>query len=154
MPIPLCKDCREAGITTIRKVALDKHGNEVPHRRCGEHHRAVTKAARLRTRNKRLGKVYGLDSEGKIYAALYAAQGGKCYICRRATGKRKALAVDHNHRTGEVRGLLCGPCNRGVIGHLRESTAALRRAIRYLLFPPARRVLNPLPQRFEDDDAA
>jgi hypothetical protein len=72
---------------------------------------------------------------------LYEAQGGRCYICQRATGARRRLAVDHNHATGEVRGLLCKPCNRDVLGHLRDNTEALQRAIDYLTNPPARRVL-------------
>lgn len=67
---------------------------------------------------------------------MYDAQGGVCAICHKpetATrrGKLKALAVDHCHDTGLVRGLLCVECNTG-IGKLREDTAILRSAIRYL----------------------
>jgi hypothetical protein len=69
-------------------------------------------------------------------------QGGRCYICRRATGARKRLAVDHDHTTGEVRGLLCSTCNFKVIGHLREEVAAFERCIEYLTNPPARQVLG------------
>lgn len=85
-------------------------------------------------------RVYGLPPGG--YAALYAAQGGRCYICRRATGASRRLPVDHDHATGEVYGLLCGPCNKNVIGHLRRDVEALRRAIDYLTDPPARKVLR------------
>nr|WP_279494490.1 endonuclease VII domain-containing protein [Actinocrispum wychmicini] len=83
---------------------------------------------------------YGITAEQ--YAALYTLQGGRCAICRRATGRGKRLAVDHNHATGEVRGLLCKPCNRDVLGHLRDDVSAFERAIAYLTDPPALRMLN------------
>lgn len=41
-----------------------------------------------------------------------------------------------------MRGLLCKPCNRNVLGHLRDEVQALMRAIDYLTTPPARAVLN------------
>ncbi len=141
-----CLDCLEAGITTVRKPATGP--GTVYRKRCHTHHQAARKRAKAVARDTRLGSVYGIS--GEDYEALYKAQGGRCYICRRATGRRKRLAVDHNHRTGEVRGLLCGPCNKNVVGHLRENPAAFRRAIRYVLDPPARAILNPLPQQFED----
>ena len=153
-----CKDCLAeihpdlAGTETARRIATRRPiavhpatGKPVPGPRCATHHREATKAARTRTRNKRLAATYGLDDAGTEYAALYAAQGGKCYICERATGKTKALAVDHNHETGAVRGLLCGPCNRGVVGHLRDDVEALRRAITYLTTEPAQAVLKRNP---------
>lgn len=74
------------------------------------------------------------------YQALYTAQGGLCAICQRANGKTRRLAVDHNHETGEVRGLLCKTCNWIVIG--RYSITMLCRAIEYLMNPPARNVLR------------
>jgi hypothetical protein len=74
------------------------------------------------------------------YDRLYASQSCRCFICQRATGKRKRLAVDHDHSSGEVRGLLCGPCNHDLIG--RYGLPALLRAIEYLTNPPARKVLR------------
>lgn len=89
-----------------------------------------------------IGRLYGIT--GEDYDRLRKAQGGLCYICRRATGKRKRLPVDHNHATGEVRGLLCGPCNK-ILGHLRDDPTALQRAFEYLIRPPAREVLRRKP---------
>lgn len=71
------------------------------------------------------------------YSRLLAAQGGKCAICkhkpegddRYRTGKN--LAVDHCHRTGKVRGLLCDRCNRG-LGHFRDDVEYLLQAVLYL----------------------
>jgi len=50
--------------------------------------------------------------------------------------------VDHDHDTGYIRGLLCSSCNKGVIGHLRDSVETLQRAITYLEDPPAQQVIG------------
>ncbi len=67
------------------------------------------------------------------YWAMYHRQDGKCGIClRRLYSKRyKAFCVDHVHETGEVRGLLCHNCNRG-IGLLKDSPMNLMRAIKWI----------------------
>lgn len=63
--------------------------------------------------------------------AMLEDQGYECAICRSRLGVDLLPCVDHNHATGEVRGLLCGNCNTG-IGHLGDSPQALRRALDYL----------------------
>ncbi len=95
--------------------------------RCATHDRAVRKARKAAAHDSRVCKVYGL-APGQ-YAEILAAQDGRCYICRWATGASKRLAVDHCHETGRVRGILCGPCNQ-MIGRLGSD--ALRRAANYL----------------------
>jgi len=70
------------------------------------------------------------------YAELFHRQDGTCAICKKPEtamrmGKIKALAVDHNHTTGAVRGLLCSDCNTG-IGKLKEDRNVLLNAIKYL----------------------
>lgn len=62
---------------------------------------------------------------------LAEQQGGKCAICRTTPQSIGELLVDHNHQTGEVRGLLCIACNTG-IGHLKDSPDVLRNAVSYL----------------------
>ena len=126
-----CKDC-------IHPTRPAPH----PGPRCATHHRAIVKARQSAAHAHRIEIRYGITESD--YRAIYEAQGGTCFICQRATGKTKRLAVDHNHKTGEVRGLLCGPCNRGVIGHLRDDTDALRRAITYLAEQPAQAILLAL----------
>lgn len=61
------------------------------------------------------------------FTALFDAQDGRCGIC----GRRRSLDIDHCHESGEVRGLLCGPCNRG-IGFLDDDVELMRKAIVYL----------------------
>lgn len=78
---------------------------------------------------------YGITAEQ--YQQIYDAQGGYCYICRRARGLKKRLSIDHCHATGTVRGLLCQRCNRDVLGHLRDDPDAALRIVDYLREPPA-----------------
>ena len=74
------------------------------------------------------------------YWRIWELQGRRCYICQRATGARKRLAVDHDHETGKVRALLCGPCNFTLIG--RYDAQALARAIMVLTTQPAQQLLQ------------
>lgn len=62
--------------------------------------------------------------------ALLWMQKGVCAICGHQP-KRKPLVLDHNHRTGDVRGLLCSDCNAG-LGSLGDHPAILARAFDYL----------------------
>lgn len=71
---------------------------------------------------------YGITAE--VYDDLLKYQNGVCAICGQPD-KRKMLGVDHNHATGKIRGLLCHSCNV-FIGHARESSAILEKAITYL----------------------
>jgi len=71
------------------------------------------------------------------YQSLLDTQGGRCAICgvpeghRSCRGKKCRLAIDHDHRTGEIRGLLCNNCNRA-LGRFKDSIAILESALRYL----------------------
>lgn len=70
------------------------------------------------------------------YDQKLVEQGGVCAICGRAErqlhmGKIKALCRDHNHSSGQLRGLLCTHCNSG-IGHFEERPELLIAAIAYL----------------------
>lgn len=73
---------------------------------------------------------YGVTSAERD--ALLDQQGGVCAICGAGLcPERGVLAVDHDHDTGEVRGILCQPCNRG-LGDFRDSPALLLAAAEYL----------------------
>lgn len=62
---------------------------------------------------------------------MVADQGGMCAICERTKPTRRGWCVDHSHRTGRIRAILCAPCN-SLIGLARESTEVLASAIAYL----------------------
>lgn len=75
-----------------------------------------------------LKKAYNLTIEQ--YDILLEAQNGRCAICRSLPEKDRRLAVDHNHETGRVRGLLCSKCNRG-LGLFQDDARLLEEARRY-----------------------
>src|SRR5580693_8284529 len=81
------------------------------------------------SRDTYLRRVYGI-SEAE-YDDLLIHQNGRCAICKELPPEGKLLCVDHNHRTGSTRGLLCDACNKGV-GFLQDSPERLRTAIAYL----------------------
>lgn len=66
------------------------------------------------------------------YATLYKQQKGCCAICERHRYNfYRRLAVDHNHKTGQVRGLLCGHCN-SILGFFKDNPVVILRMVRYL----------------------
>lgn len=108
-----------------------------PGPRCATHWREVLKQRKAENHEKRVQSVYGLEKGD--YAALYTFQGGSCALCRRATGASRRLSVDHDHKSGDVRGLLCRPCNT-LLGHARDKVAFFYRALDYLAKPPYARM--------------
>lgn len=62
-----------------------------------------------RKRKPRRAAELGIDDD--LYESLLASQDGHCALCP-TKPKTRRLHVDHNHRTGMVRGLLCYRCNR------------------------------------------
>jgi hypothetical protein len=93
-----------------------------------QRYRRNSKAWRLR--------LYGLTPEG--FDRLLADQGGCCAVCGEPgqTWAERNLHVDHDHNTGEVRGLLCGRCNVG-LGFFKDNAELLNKALDYLKSPPA-----------------
>jgi hypothetical protein len=136
--MPTAPRCKSCGSTTRKLTA--------PGPRCQSCHREVQRARRLAAAGRRVQDTYSLTPEQ--YDALYAAQGGRCALCRRARGTGgKRLAVDHDHACCPgprscgrcCRGLVCGPCN-DVLAHFRDDPAAFERGAAYLRDWPSRRV--------------
>ncbi|WP_165978653.1 endonuclease VII domain-containing protein [Actinomadura darangshiensis] len=87
-------------------------------------------------RQNHLRQKYGINDEDASW--LLSVQGGMCAICWSAPAEH----VDHDHRTGVVRGMACGGCNTGM-GQLGDDAVSLRRAADYLLGELVRTVATP-----------
>lgn len=78
----------------------------------------------------------GLNLTVEEYDALFEAQNGVCAICGNeetttSHGKVRLLSADHDHETGQQRGLLCCDCNRA-IGQMKDDPERLRAAADYI----------------------
>lgn len=80
-------------------------------------------------------KTYGIDK--LEYAKMVLQQHGTCGICGINKCYNRAWSVDHDHNTGEVRGLLCHKCNL-MLGYAKDDIKILEAGIKYLTEPPAR----------------
>lgn len=74
---------------------------------------------------------YGLTDQ--TYRDLLAKQGDACAVCRRLLSELppKQVAIDHCHRSGTVRGILCQSCNT-MLGHARDNSDVLMSAAAYI----------------------
>lgn len=91
-----------------------------------EYHRKRDKRA---VKDKRLRKIYGITIDQ--YDEMFKTQNGVCWICHRPP-KKMPLHVDHDHKSGKVRGLLCHNCNYGIGRYFKDNIESLRRAVQYL----------------------
>jgi len=83
-----------------------------------------------KAKNVDLKQTFGIDLE--TYNYLFGLQKGHCAICNvHQSELQKALAIDHDHRTGVFRGLLCQNCNHG-LGNFKDNPEFLKEAINYL----------------------
>lgn len=119
-----CKDCSNSACRKYRLQNKDK---------CLAY-REKNKEAR---RESRLLKRYGIDTE--LYNTMLIEQDYKCKICKNKeirtdyrTGEVSRLAVDHCHKTGKVRGLLCNKCNV-MLGLVDDSISYLTDLILYVV---------------------
>jgi len=118
------KPCRECGAPKPAGSgrALCDACREISKQKRTEYQAKQARITHLKTK-------YGISIEE--YLALAEAQGGLCAICRKKPGKKfKTFGVDHDHRTGQVRGLLCTRCNIGLA--FIEDDAYFPKALQYL----------------------
>jgi Recombination endonuclease VII len=146
MPAPVCIDCIAEGITTARPIAAGC-GPRTP--RCVTHQRVENRRRRDLAHARTIHRGYEMSAEQ--YQLLYLFQGGTCFICQKAKGISKRLAVEHEHNKEGCthppdrgcekcwRALVCGRCNR-LVAFL--DVDALCRAIVLLTDPPARKLFG------------
>lgn len=100
-------------------------------RLCFTCYRAKVNATRRAARAGRVLKTYGLTQAD--HEALFRLQGGRCPHGRPVTLRSP---IDHDHSSGDVRGILCDPCNR-FLGYIGDRPQALLNLWAYLVRPPA-----------------
>jgi len=128
---PYCKPCQKDYSREYIKNRGPLTGERLERKRKADNQYYYDnhEAVREQQVDSRLRSRYGITLAD--YDNLLMAQDGKCAICKTTeTGKHKRFQVDHNHTSGVVRGLLCGPCNRRLGAIENESWYA--KAIEYL----------------------
>jgi len=100
-----------------------------------------TQEQKERARWRRIFKVYGITKEQ--YDDIDT---GSCFVCTRDWSDNVRPNIDHDHVTGEVRGLLCNYCNHYRVGRHRDYELVFRIAT-YLKGPHTGWIVPPKPKR-------
>lgn len=130
MTTPTSKKCNGCGREQpLERFWRNKKGRFGRYSLCRDCPSGLIAAHQRATRSSSLKSKYGIDIDE--YERIWYSQGGRCAVCNRRGGSR-GLAVDHNHETNQVRGLLCGECNMG-LGRFHDNPVLLSRATEYLL---------------------
>lgn len=98
-------------------------------RKCRRRHSYIRRGGAEYGYEVHLANRYGLTLDE--YRRRVAAQQGRCAVCGSEPGEGKRLHVDHDHGSGAIRDLLCGPCNHA-LGHAKDDPAKLRALADYL----------------------
>lgn len=147
-----CKDCGKVKpLEDFAPSKMGKYGRKAHCRKClnasvKKHRETHPRKIYSYPYNKEQGRVsarlsdmktkYGISPE--IYASILEEQGGVCAICkqvRHACSGAWPLVIDHDHKTGKVRGLLCNLCNQA-LGRFHDDPEILARALDYLTSGP------------------
>lgn len=136
-----CKSCRRAAGKAYRQRLAQREVIERPEfHRCSHCKQTLPGTAFALSRTKERGiqniclacyraRRFGL--EVGQYEGMLADQGGVCAICHQKCPRGGELSVDHDHKTGLVRGLLCQRCNAG-LGLFHDDQSRINGAIAYL----------------------
>lgn len=136
------KELMESGTIPCQKCGKDKGADEFPKTRttrygsprygyCKDCHCEYQRANRYRL-------LFNISVED--YNKIAEFQSGLCAICLQPP-KNRRLSVDHDHKTGLIRGALCSFCNRA-IGLFRDDIKKFERVVEYLKSPPATSALG------------
>jgi hypothetical protein len=127
-----CKHCGHRGPAADFRTPHQKSGSKY-YDYCNTCHGEQARRSRYKL-------LYNITPEE--YDKILAFQKGKCFICEKKPAEgRMRLAVDHCHKSGLIRGLLCWHCNRA-IGTFRDDQWRLAMAFIYLFAPPAVQALG------------
>ena len=132
-PFGYCRDCR-LGITDIKRENA-KQSSRLPI------------VADLRFRNVRLTEQQLNSTTGRNFQILKVLRQKAiaCDICKRPP-IRGRFVVDHNHKTGICRGIICSSCNSG-LGFFFDDPKTITSALKYLKFPPLEDLQIPYPRK-------
>lgn len=127
--IKLCPKCNiKKPLSGFNKDNSTKHGYVVNCKSCKENYRQLNLE---KISLQRITKVYNLSKEE--YKNLITLQNNRCAICNKEhfENNKNKLFIDHDHKTGKVRGLLCHHCNVA-LGSFYDNIDILQNAINYL----------------------
>lgn len=116
-----CKDCVKTRVGAYRNKPENKDAKRV----YGFKWREKNKD----TYTHRKAKTYGIT--GEQYNVMLESQGMVCAICKQVNAGSRSLNIDHDHKTGKVRGLLCTSCNT-MLGKIGDNMETLYSTISYL----------------------
>lgn len=121
-----CAPCYNEAVAEYASLPRTKALRGAQYRRMREQDEG---AWRVRQRAYSFRYKYGIELEH--YEAMLEAQHGRCWICETMAAPDLTLFVDHDHDTGQVRGLLCRRCNSG-LGMFGDDPELMARALSYL----------------------
>lgn len=126
------REIRDKNIDKKRELAREWYNNNKDSCRASARKYASLPKHQIRIRRNNYKKKFNITEEDIVL--LTNKQKGCCAICKESLvfpDSEKHFAVDHNHNTGKVRGLLCETCNRG-LGLFSDSVDNLEEAVSYL----------------------
>ena len=135
MALRICNCCgleasSEKDLELFRKEKNLPYGRRNECKKCNSDRSAKTQRTSKVVRNTNLLKKFGITLDD--YNLMFTQQKGCCAICEKhQTEFDKRLAVDHCHKSGKVRGLLCQQCNQA-LGMFYDNVENLKNAISYL----------------------
>jgi len=136
--VSICKSCKSEYVRRpeVKSVALMRQRERYKNPKIKETNRIKSEQFRKSENGKKyifnhyLKYNYGIDSQK--YMEMFESQSGCCAICKRHQSHfKKRLALDHNHKTGAIRELLCKPCNTS-LGNVEEDINRILAMIKYL----------------------
>ena len=128
-----CSDCKQ--LLQIENFNINRSTKRGRDRRCKLCTSIAVKAWRRanpeRAASHHRKRLYGISTEQ--FEAMYNNQAGLCGACTTQIPKYgRSVAIDHNHKTGKVRGLLCHNCN-DALGKLKDSPALVKNLLDYII---------------------